>query len=283
MLIKFKQLKIKYLIISLFSLNAFSQVSVGGVVQDEKTLTPLEDVRIQLRPVNQKGAGFWTGTMTKKNGKYKVTTSMNLPAMISYKKEGCGEKSIKLKEGDKVPSVVYLKCTDKAIKAIIIEQTLDTDGDGLVDKEDKCPKEAGSHENEGCPSDTDDDMDTKAQADKKAHFSLMNKLSSKIFFSLNDFMVSEAEKSKLIKIKNFLLTNPSVKINIEGHASRDGNFEYNIILSEKRASMVKKVLIELGIDSSRLNTKSHGGDKPIQSNSSSQGRSNNRRVEISIQ
>ena len=275
-------MKINYLIISLFSLNVFSQVLVDGVVQDERTLIPLEDVRIRLKPVDNKGAGFWTGTMSKKNGKYQISATMNFPLMITYKKEGCGENSIELKNGDKAPSVVYLDCTDTAIKAIIIEQTLDTDGDGLVDKEDKCPKEPGSTDNEGCPLKANNKLEAKVLIDKKAHFALMTKLSSKIFFSSNDFMVSDSEKSKLLKIKDFLLANPSLKINIEGHASGDGNFEYNIILSDKRASMVKRVLIDLGIDPSRLNTISHGEEKPTQSNSSSQGRSNNRRVEISI-
>ena len=71
--------------------------------------------------------------MTKENGKYRVSTTMSLPAIISYQKQGCGKKSIKIKKGDEVPQEVFLDCTDEAIKAIIIEQTLDTDGDWLVD------------------------------------------------------------------------------------------------------------------------------------------------------
>ena len=161
-------MKILYFIIGFFSFNAFSQITVEGVVKDEKTLTPLEEVRIQLRPISKKGAGYWTGTMTKKNGLYKVSTSMKLPAMISYQKEGCGKKSIKIENGDDVASEVFLDCTDEAIKAIIIEQTLDTDGDGLVDKEDKCPKEVGSIENEGCPVEGDSEPEKAAEAKPKA-------------------------------------------------------------------------------------------------------------------
>ena len=47
--------------------------------------------------------------------------------------------------------------------------------------------------------------------------------------------------------------------------------------------MVKSVLIEMGVDSLRLSTKSYGEDKPAVDNSTSEGRSNNRRVEISMQ
>ena len=35
-----------------------------------------------------------------------------------------------------------------------MNRQLDTDGDGLVDKNDKCPKLFGTEENEGCPDET---------------------------------------------------------------------------------------------------------------------------------
>ena len=287
-------MKILYFFVAFLSFNAFSQISVEGVVKDEKTLTPLEEVRIQLRPISKKGAGYWTGTMTKKNGLYKVSTSMKLPATISYQKEGCGKKSIKIKEGDKVPSEVFLDCTDDAIKAIIIEQTLDTDGDGLVDKDDKCPKEAGSIENEGCPVEGDSVSDkaaaiAKAEAIAKAAVEKKNSAipppPTSIYFKANDFNVSLSYKnnSRLNVIGDFLLNNLSAKINIEGHASSDGSSEYNMALSEKRVLMVKQALVDLGINPSRLTVKSFGEDKPAQSNSTSQGRSDNRRVVISMQ
>ena len=296
----------KYLIIILISMTTYSQVSVEGVVKDEKTLTSLEDVRIQLRPISKKGAGYWTGTMTKKNGIFKVSTSMKLPANISFEKEGCGKKTIKLKEGDEVPSEVFLDCSDEAIKAIIIEQTLDTDGDGLVDKEDKCPKESGLAENEGCPAEGDsledkaealaiaaeeaskaakdaEDAEVKAEGDEKAQFALMTSISSKIYFALDVYLISDSGKIKLKEIKALLDSNPSAKLLIEGHASSDGDEDFNTALSNKRAEMVKSVLIEMGVDSLRLSTKSYGEDKPAVDNSTSEGRSNNRRVEISMQ
>ena len=283
-------MKIIYFFLAFLSFNAFSQISIEGVVKDEKTLTPLEEVRIQLRPLSKKGAGYWTGTMTKKNGKYIVSTSMDLPAMISYQKEGCGNKSIQIEDGDEVPSEVFLDCTDEAIKAIIIEQTLDTDGDGLVDKDDKCPKEAGLEENEGCPVEGDSEAEVAAEAIAAAE-AVAKKSSSlplpptSIYFKVDDFNVLSSYKNntRLKAIGDYLLKNSSAKINIEGHASSDGSSEYNKVLSEKRASMVKQALVDLGINPSRVNTKSYGEDKPAESNLTNEGRSNNRRVEISMQ
>ena len=272
----------------------YAQIEVNGVVKDEKTNTPLEEVRIQLKPISNKGAGYWTGTMTKENGKYRVSTTMSLPAVISYQKQGCGKKSIKIKKGDEVPQEVFLDCTDEAIKAIIIEQTLDTDGDGLVDKNDKCPKEFGTEENEGCPDKTaseenlleekdelNSENDTKKEKYIKSDVEKM--IASNIYFELNLFSINPAERSKLNDIKNLLNSFPDIKIDIVGHASSDGPSDYNMLLSEKRANMVKMTLINLGLDSSRLKVSFSGENEPTSSNISNKGKSKNRRVEISIQ
>ena len=90
------KLKLNLFVLLLITSMGYSQIEINGVVRDDKTKTPLEEVRIQLRPISNKGAGYWTGTMTKESGRYKVSTSMGLPAVISYKKQGCGEKSIKI-------------------------------------------------------------------------------------------------------------------------------------------------------------------------------------------
>ena len=289
-------MKSRFIIILLLLIGhlSYAQIEVNGVVKDEKTNTPLEEVRIQLKPIRNKGGGYWTGTMTKENGKYKVSTTMSLPAVISYQKQGCGKKSIKIKKGDEVPQEVFLDCTDEAIKAIIIEQTLDTDGDGLVDKNDKCPKLFGTEENEGCPDETaskenlleekdelDSENDTKKEKYTKSDIEKM--IASNIYFELNLFSINPAERSKLNDIKNLLNSYPDIKIDIVGHASSDGPSDYNMLLSEKRANMVKMTLNNLGIDSSRLKVSFSGENEPTYSNISNKGKSKNRRVEISIQ
>lgn len=290
------EMKYRFILMLLLLIGGltYAQIEVNGVVKDEKTNTPLEEVRIQLKPISNKGAGYWTGTMTKENGKYRVSTTMSLPAVISYQKQGCGKKSIKIKKGDEVPQEVFLDCTDEAIKAIIIEQTLDTDGDGLVDKNDKCPKEFGTEENEGCPEDNTskknfieekDDLayenDTKKEEYIKSDIEKI--IASSIYFELNQSSINPAEKSKLNDIKNLLNTYSEIKINIVGYASSDGPSEYNMLLSEKRANMVKMTLINLGVNSSRLKVTFSGENNPTYSNLSNEGKSKNRRVEISIQ
>ena len=79
--------KLSLFIFLLIGSIGYSQIEVNGVVKDEKTKTPLEEVRIQLKPISNKRAGYWTGTMTKESGRYKVSTSLGLPAVFLIKKK----------------------------------------------------------------------------------------------------------------------------------------------------------------------------------------------------
>jgi peptidoglycan-associated lipoprotein len=49
---------------------------------------------------------------------------------------------------------------------------------------------------------------------------------------------------------------------IEGHCCEIGTEEYNLALGQRRANVVRKYLIELGIDPNRLNTISYGELRP---------------------
>jgi OmpA-OmpF porin, OOP family len=76
-------------------------------------------------------------------------------------------------------------------------------------------------------------------------------------------------------------TNPNLKILIEGHTDSVGNAAHNMDLSKRRAEAVKSVLVnQFNIDAGRLSTAGLGATKPIDSNDTPQGRSQNRRVEL---
>ena len=78
-----------------------------------------------------------------------------------------------------------------------------------------------------------------------------------------------------------LETNPNLKLLIEGHTDSVGNATANLDLSKRRAEAVKTVLIaQFKVDAARLNTAGMGATKPIDSNDTPQGRSQNRRVEL---
>ena len=51
-------------------------------------------------------------------------------------------------------------------------------------------------------------------------------------------------------------------ITVEGHCDERGSEEYNLALGDRRASGVKRYLVDLGVPSSRLRTVSFGEAKP---------------------
>jgi outer membrane protein OmpA-like peptidoglycan-associated protein len=78
-----------------------------------------------------------------------------------------------------------------------------------------------------------------------------------------------------------LSTNPNLRLLIEGHTDSVGNAAHNMDLSKRRADAVKAVLVaQFKVDPERLSTAGLGSTKPIDSNDTPQGRSQNRRVEL---
>lgn len=72
------------------------------------------------------------------------------------------------------------------------------------------------------------------------------------------------------------------QITIVGHTDSTGAETYNQALSERRAATVRHYLISKGISSTIMNSIGMGESSPVASNASSEGRQQNRRVDISI-
>lgn len=82
---------------------------------------------------------------------------------------------------------------------------------------------------------------------------------------------------------SMLHNNAALKITIEGHTDNMGNSKSNQTLSENRATSVKNALVMKGISENRISTIGYGQDKPLSDNTSEEGKSKNRRVEIKKQ
>ena len=82
------------------------------------------------------------------------------------------------------------------------------------------------------------------------------------------------------RLAQALKDNPNTKVQIEGHTDSVGGDDYNMALSERRADAVSDALRMRGVPSDRYEAKGLGKDFPVASNSTAEGRQQNRRVEI---
>src|SRR5690554_3697295 len=84
------------------------------------------------------------------------------------------------------------------------------------------------------------------------------------------------------ELAGFLQENPGIRILLEGHTDNLGNVQLNKELSLNRASAIRDLLVQQGVEFQRVRIAGWGGAKPIESNQTEDGRTKNRRVEMVI-
>ena len=147
----------------------------------------------------------------------------------------------------------------------------DRDKDGIDDKNDKCPDLAGSPSNHGCP----DDKPKVVEQKKDEPFSMWipegnhyrsisgDSLRYIIYFEFDDFKLKDQSYSLLREVENFLKKNSNWEVVMEGHTDLEGDVDYNLKLSEKRAKVGKQYLMSYGIKANRISTDFFGKSKPV--------------------
>jgi outer membrane protein OmpA-like peptidoglycan-associated protein len=104
-----------------------------------------------------------------------------------------------------------------------------------------------------------------------------------IFFDVGKSDIKKESISELENIKELLMSNTKLRVQINGHTDNTGNAATNKVLSLQRATSVVNYLIEKGITQSRLRAVGFGEERPIVSNDDEiGGREINRRTEIEI-
>ena len=102
-----------------------------------------------------------------------------------------------------------------------------------------------------------------------------------IYFDSGSDVIRPESTPTLKQIGQMLQEHADLKLMIEGHTDSQGEDEYNLTLSGKRAAAVKVYIVETyKIDEARLQTKGFGESNPCDSNGTPEGRQNNRRVEL---
>lgn len=103
-----------------------------------------------------------------------------------------------------------------------------------------------------------------------------------VTFATNSANIASSFYSPLNSIASVLTQYPETRVIVNGYTDNTGSASYNLDLSQRRAASVRDYLISQGVASSRVTAVGHGIDNPRATNSTAEGRAQNRRVEIQI-
>ena len=101
-----------------------------------------------------------------------------------------------------------------------------------------------------------------------------------VLFDSGEATLAQSAARNIDKIASFMVENPERQAVIEGHTDSLGDDDFNMDLSRDRAFAVLAALLDAGVLSSRITTEGFGESRPVANNNTSEGRQQNRRVEI---
>ncbi len=107
-------------------------------------------------------------------------------------------------------------------------------------------------------------------------------IASDVSFDVNKADVRPAALATYTKIAEVLKDYDKTVVHVVGHTDSTGSDAYNQGLSERRAESVRSVLASNGVIADRLLMEGRGEREPIADNSTPQGRTQNRRVDVII-
>jgi len=105
---------------------------------------------------------------------------------------------------------------------------------------------------------------------------------SDVLFDSGKFTLRPLAREKLAKISGIVLAYPSLRLAVEGNTDSVGTEAFNQQLSEHRAEGVRSYLTQQGVPESSTSATGFGKNRPIASNDTSEGRQQNRRVELVV-
>lgn len=105
---------------------------------------------------------------------------------------------------------------------------------------------------------------------------------SGVYFATNKYNINAASQETLNKLAGVFKEYPDTNILVVGHTDSTGDADYNMTLSKNRAYAVTNYLTGSGLSAGRFTTNWFGETQPMHDNSTAEGRSKNRRVNIAI-
>lgn len=103
-----------------------------------------------------------------------------------------------------------------------------------------------------------------------------------VAFEPGDHQLNTESRDSLAELVELLNEHPEVVLQIEGHTDNRGSAKDNLALSKRRVMAVTRYLVANEVDGARLKPFGFGENRPIKSNATAIGRSENRRIEMSV-
>lgn len=157
--------------------------------------------------------------------------------------------------------------------------SVDTDGDGVLDINDKCPNtpKGTKVDGSGCPLAAPVTKVYVTEEDKR----VVKDAIANLEFDLGKATIREKSFPSLDKVAE-LLVNKNFSLKLAGHTDNTGSDALNLKLSKDRAESIKAYLVTKGANASRIEATGYGKTQPIATNSTAAGRQQNRRVEFTL-
>ena len=153
-----------------------------------------------------------------------------------------------------------------------VDDEADRDGDGVPDKDDRCPDVPGELWNQGCPEE-------KMIVDEGSTLVILKSID----FEYDSAKLKESSFEVLDAVVKALGDNPDIqRVEIGGHTDERGSAAYNKDLSNRRAASVREYLEQHGVAATRLSSHGYGLEKPIDRAHNEEAWTKNRRVEFVI-
>ena len=202
------------------------------------------------------------------------TASTARTALFALLAAGCAASPKRVVQEERAPQTITVLIRQKPPPPVV--SLRDTDGDGVPDIDDECPDVFGPKETQGCPV-------TQAEAPKLVEVRADRiEVKQPLQFKPNRAVLLTDSLPLLQEVAQVLKEARAVRVRVEGHTDRVGERDENLKLSQARAQVVREYLVGQGIEAERLSAEGFGWSRPIASNITKEGRSQNRRVEFRI-
>lgn len=172
--------------------------------------------------------------------------------------ERIGSIETQMNDTDKDGVPDYLDAEPNSITGVMVDskgRSIDSNGNGVPD-ELETYIDAKNAEVKNSVSSTGTDI-----------VSLINGGYVNVYFDFNQDMPNEQSVSGINFLIKYLKENPSAKADVIGYADEIGDTTYNKDLSQRRAQNVKQILVDSGIDASRMNIVGNGEDTSVNKDS----------------